>query len=200
VGQEEKNMEVIDSNFCYPPKPLYVPPSSSIFDELDSNEEWVAEVKKNGWRCMIRVTVNGDIILWTRRKTVERSPLPNLRIELKKLSLPQDTILDGELLEHRGMTKETIMIWGMFRWAGKWTNTIPYKEIRERIEKIVPENNPYIIKPKFCFTGKKKFYYDVLKESEENEGIVIKKLAAPVPFSWNDSEKIRTWIKIKENM
>lgn len=147
---------------------------------------------------MVRVTPSNKIELWTRHKTIEMSPLPNLRRELSCLSLPPDTILDGELLEHRGKTKDTLMLWGMFRWDGKWLNTLPYKETMWRMN-FIPKESVHIIKPDFVLEGKKKFYEEVLARGDENEGLVIKKLDAPVPFSFTTTPHVRTMIKVKPN-
>lgn len=191
-------MRVVDKDYIYPAKPIYVPPHSEAFDRLDADTNWVAEVKKNGWRMMVRVTPSNKIELWTRHKTLELSPLPSLRKELTELSLPPDTILDGELLEHRGKTKETLMLWGMFKWGGKWLADLPYKETMWRMS-FIPKDSKCIIKPTFVFEGKKKFYEDVLKQGDENEGVVIKKLDACVPFSFSSTPISRNWIKVKPN-
>jgi len=189
-------MKVSSKNYIYPPKPLYVPPTSKSFDELDNNTNWIAEVKKNGWRCMVHITPDNKLELWTRHKTLELSPLPILRKKIMALQLPPDTILDGELLEHRGTTKETWMGWGMFRWQGQWLNAVPYKEILWRMS-FMPTNDVHIIRPDFVLEGKKKFYEEVLKQGAENEGIVIKRLDAPVPFSFTNCAITRSWLKVK---
>lgn len=187
-------MEVTDKMYLYPPKPLYVPANSEVFNKLDNDPNWIGEVKKNGWRMMVRVTIDNKIELWTRRKTVELQPLPNLRKELAALNLPPDTILDGELLEHRGQTREHMMLWGMFRWAGDWVK-VPYKEVIWRMS-FVP-NTTYISRPKTTLEGKRKFYEEVIKESEENEGLVLKRLDASVPFSFTSCATTRSWLKVK---
>jgi len=146
---------------------------------------------------MVRVDDAGKIELWTRRKTVELQPLINLRKELQVLKLPPDSILDGELLEHRGTTKEHMMLWGMFRWSGEWLRSVPYKEIMWRMS-FVP-TTAYLSRPTFVFEGKRKFYDEVIKQSDENEGLVLKRLDAPVPFSFTSCPDVRTWIKVKAN-
>lgn len=190
-------MEVTDKFYLFPPKPLYVPANSEVFTKLDNDTAWVGEVKKNGWRIMVRVNEEGELALWTRRKTIELQPLLNLRKALQELKLPPDTILDGELLEHRGATKEHIMLWGMFRWAGEWLRSVPYKEIMWRMS-FVPTNN-YLSRPAYVFEGKKTFYEELLRQSEENEGLVLKRLDAPVPFSFTACPDVRTWLKVKAN-
>lgn len=182
----------------YPAKPLFVPATSEIFSRLDNDTNWIAEVKKNGWRCMVRVTPASKIELWTRHKTIEMSPLPNVRSELASLSLPPDTILDGELLEHRGKTKDTLMLWGILKYNGIFYHDIPYKQQMWEVASLVPTTK-HLIKPEFVFEGKNNFYVEVLKGAPENEGIVLKKLDAPVPFSWTSCPSIRTWLKIKPN-
>jgi ATP-dependent DNA ligase len=192
----EVKMNVTDPNYIFPPKPLYVPPSSPTLVELDNDPLWIAEVKKNGWRCMVRVK-DSKIVLWTRHKTIIKDPLPNLRLQLEALKLPDDTILDGELMEHRGKTKEFLMLWGLMRWSGEWIDKVPYQEIMEKMKAIVPVDTQYMGRPASTLLNKKAFYEQTILSGPENEGIVIKKLSASVPFDWSRSKEIATWLKVK---
>lgn len=191
-------MQVTDKSYIYPPKPLYVPPNSEVFNRLDGDTNWVAEVKKNGWRMLIRKDVAGDFALWTRHKTIECSPLPLLRAALPSLNMPCDSILDAELMEHRGKTKEVLMIWGAFRLGGVWQHKVPYKEIMWKVSSIVPKQSLTLTSPEFVFEKKRDFYERIIK-LEENEGLVLKNVNEPVPFSFTSCPNIRTWIKVKPN-
>ncbi len=188
-------MDVEDKDYVYPPKPIYVPFESTLIDDLDNNQNWIAEVKKNGWRCMIRA-IDKKISLWTRHRTIITDPLPDLRKALQDLNLPDDTILDGELLEHRSTTKQVVMVWGIIRWSGKYLDQVPYKEIRNRVGKLIPLS-AYLMTPQYTFKNKKKFYTEVMKDNVENEGMVLKKLSKAVPFAWSSSPSINTWLKVK---
>lgn len=192
-------MKVTDPNYIYPAKPIYVPPNSEVFERLDGDPNWIGEVKKNGWRILIRKDIAGRYELWTRHRTVECSPLPRLRESLHKLAMPPDSILDGELLDHRGKTKETLMIWGAYRLGGKWLRSVPYKQIMWEVSLIVPKQSDTLTTPEFVFEKKKEFYEKVIR-NEENEGLVLKNINEPVPFSFTSCPTIRTWLKVKKSL
>jgi ATP-dependent DNA ligase len=192
--ERKRKMNVEDSSYVYPPKPLYVPPTSALFKELDNDQRWVAETKKNGWRCMVRY--NGKVSLWTRHRTLVTDALPTLRESLKALQVPPDSILDGELLEHRSQTKETYMVWGIIKWRGEWMHTVPYSQIREMLAELLREIPVSIIRPACTTLNKVAFYNTVIRE-KENEGVVLKRLDKPVPFFHNDAKEISSWLKVK---
>ena len=191
-------MNVIDKYFIYPAKPTYIPPTSTLFGKLDNDLNYVAEVKKNGWRCLVR-KIDGKITLWTRHKTTINDALPTLRKELTILKIPDDSILDGELLEHRSVAKDSLMLWGIYRWAGNWYDKVSYYHTRDTLSLLLqPQISTIIFQPKSTLLNKRDFYERILKEDVDNEGIVLKKLDAPVPFFWNSSKEITTWLKVKE--
>lgn len=64
---------------------------------------------------------------------------------------------------------------------------------------FIPTDAKHIIKPEFVFENKRKFYEEVIKKSEENEGLVLKKLDTPVPFGSSSCPDIRSWLKVKPN-
>jgi len=189
-------MNVADPYFIYPAKPTYLPPSSSLFTRLDNDINWISEIKKNGWRCLIR-KVDEKITLWTRHKTTINDELPNLRKTLSQMYIPNDSILDGELLEHRSKAKDSLLLWGIYRWEGGWLNKVSYEDIMGRVKSLVPKNQSCITTPEFVFLNKKAFYETALRTNPDNEGVVLKKLIAPVPFFWKDSKEITAWFKVK---
>jgi len=194
-------VKVRDKSYVFPAQPNYIAPDSNLFTELDNDEGYVAELKKNGWRCMVRVGLDGKIDLWTRRNTMIQDPLPNLRRALADLRMPKDSILDGELLEHRSTVKEQVMLWGAIRLGGKWLSSVPYKDIIGIMAQVVRESE-YVKRAKQVSASKKKFYAEVMagKYGPDNEGLVVKNVSSPVPFGWKNCPTHRLWFKIKPNV
>jgi ATP-dependent DNA ligase len=84
--------------YCYPNLPTWV--DHTTVDNYSPH--YIAEVKKNGWRCLAWRKKEG-LELWTRRHTLITDPLPITRGIL--MELPVDTMIDGELIDKR--TKDT---------------------------------------------------------------------------------------------
>ena len=82
--------------YIYPNLPNWIDPSKVI--DYDKKPSWIAERKKNGWRCLA-VRDEGGLTLFTRRKTIIYDQLPVTRNALQRL--PYATMIDGELMEKR---------------------------------------------------------------------------------------------------
>ena len=145
---------------------------------------------------MVRYKEDGSMEFWTRRKTIIEEPLPDLRRALAGLKVPPDSILDGELLHHRGKTKQTLVLFGMYRWDGQWLSNDTQREIIKRTDALVPDSG-LITKPKRAIYDKKRFYWEALAEDVENEGIVVKRLDSTPEFSFTRCEVVRSWLKVK---
>lgn len=191
--------KVHDSSYVFPAQPIYIAPDSDLFKELDESAGYVAELKKNGWRCMVRVGADKKIDLWTRRGTAIKDPLPNLREALAKLDLPADSLLDGELMEFRSEVKEKIVLWGVIKYESKWMASVPYKDIIEVVKGIVKKDTDFITRAKQVSKEKRKFFAAAMSGElgPDNEGIVLKSLSAGVPFGWKDGPTHRQWFKVK---
>jgi ATP-dependent DNA ligase len=197
---------VADKNYVYPAKPVYIAPDSGLFKRLNNDSDYVAELKKNGWRCMVRVKEDHTVELWTRNKTIIDDPLPNVRKRLFDMKLPPDTILDGELMEHRGKVREQWNAFGAIRVAGKWLSHLPYSDITKIVSDVVKTDKRYIVAARQVKKNKKRLYakveksfYSFLEEGVQSidEGIVIKSLTSPVPFGWRECPKHPSWFKVK---
>ena len=191
-------MKVNDSSYVYPAQAVYLPPDSELFRQLSKDIRYVAEPKKNGWRCMVRVKPSGVIELWTRRNTIIADPLPNLRAQLVSLKLKPDSILDGELMEHRGQIKEQLVLWGMIKWGSKWLSALPYRDVNDMVRGVVSESANIKMAIQ-TIKDKEGFYAKVMlgEYGPGNEGIVIKSMDAPVPFGWKGEATHRLWFKVK---
>src|SRR3972149_7202175 len=91
--------------FYYPCKPNTLSPDSKLFTELDNDPEWIAELKKNGIRCLVEKE-NGKVILWNRFHRIIK-PYPEIIIPLREL--PDGIMLDGELIAKKGETPKLFL-------------------------------------------------------------------------------------------
>lgn len=190
--------KVSDPSYVYPAQPIYVPPDSDMVKGLSDNPLYVAEIKKNGWRCMVRKNNVGNIELWTRHHSIILDPLPNLRKQLELLDVPVDSILDGELMEHRGEVKEQLVLWSAIKWESKWLSAKPYRDAQALLRNHVFDSDNIKLAVQ-QFRAKTAFYEKVMagELGPGNEGIVLKNLDAPVPFGWKNEATHRGWLKIK---
>ena len=167
---------------------------SALFDTLDSDGGWIAEVKKNGWRCLAQKE-SGALTLWTRHRTTINDNLADLRASLSE-QLPDGTIIDGELLNNR--TKEIKGVYYVFdilMFRGRHLVSLPLKERREILETIIKPTPALYLAEQFS-AGKKKLYYTAI-ESPENEGVVLKKLTSLYLGSTSRCLQHPQWLKVK---
>lgn len=192
-------MTVKDECYVFPTQPMYLPPSASIVKKLNNDASYVAEAKANGWRCLVRVDGDGQIFLWTRHATLITDPLHALRGELEGMKLPHDSIFDGELLEHRGKTKGKMVLWGAYRLNGSWLNDVPYGQVTDMVRKIMKPGLKHVSYVDSVLVDKIGFYKALIsgKMGEDYEGIVIKNLKTPAPFSVSRPVVSSRWLKVK---
>ena len=182
--------------YYYPCLPQRLEPSSPYFDELDNNKDWIAEVKKNGWRCMVYRNDN-DVNLWTRHQTLVKEPLIELKLFMKSI-LPPDTILDGELIHYRTKDdKGRLYLFDIIMLAGKLLVNLPLTERRVILEKVVGKVPSFIELSQWTQIGKKNLYHKSI-EGDLNEGIVLKKLSSQYPVSDRKCLENPYWIKVKK--
>jgi ATP-dependent DNA ligase len=190
---------------CYfPCKPNRLSPGSDLFRRLDNDAGWIAEVKKNGWRCLA-CKDGGALTLWTRHHTTINDPLPELRALLTEI-LPEGCVIDGELLQNRTkQIKGVCYVFDLLTLEGTVTN-LPLWRRRRLLEAIFETamlkianrgGNVHPVEVAHQYQiGKVKLYYDSIT-GEENEGIVLKH----VNSTYNASElrclQNPYWLKVK---
>lgn len=181
--------------YLYPCKPNTLTPDSKLFDELDRDIGWIAEVKKNGWRALPTQDENGSLTIWTRHKTLIKDAVPELREALIGM-MPAGTILDGEFINNRTKgVKGKLYLFDILMLEGKLLLDLPLRERRKMLEGVVIEN-PHIELAKQIRVGKKQLYYQSI-EGEENEGIVIKRLDSKYLASEKSCPQHPYWLKVK---
>jgi ATP-dependent DNA ligase len=178
--------------YYYPCKPNPLSAVSKFFAELDRDVSWIAEVKKNGWRCL--VYRENKLTLWTSNKTTINEPLKSLRDSL--MSVPEQTILDGELINFRTADiKGKLYLFDILIFKGKMIIALPLMERRKYLEEAISET-PDIEIAKQVQLGKRKLYYTAIQD-EVNEGIVLKKLNSKYLISDTRCLQNPFWLKVK---
>jgi ATP-dependent DNA ligase len=135
--------------YFYPEKPSLVHRDQPLVGDLAKNDNWIAEPKYNGTRCVLTV-INGDVSFWTRhgeqvkilnKDTVEYIEMVN---EVKE-ALPDKGHFqfDSELRHHKvkGLSFH-LVIWDCFIYNDLYLNRLEYDERRELVLKhfYFPEN------------------------------------------------------------
>lgn len=173
--------------YLYPCKPNPLSPESRFFAEIDRDISWAAEIKKDGWRCM--VYRDKKITLWTRHKTTIQKTL-SFRDSL--LSIPEQTILDGELL------KNSLYLFDILMFRDRLLIELPLFERRKYLEEAISRiSDPAIEIATQVRIGKVKLYYEAIEE-KVNEGIVLKKLDSKYLASETRCLQNPFWLKVKK--
>lgn len=185
--------------YLYPCLPKPLSPNNRYFDELDHDIFWIAEIKRNGWRCLIEKD-NGQIILWTRHHTLVTMPLESLRESL--LNLPDGTMLDGELINYKRIkgSADSLYLFDILYLKNQKIYNLPFRKRRGILElafKDYLSMSKDIELAQQVQVGKKALYYKSI-EGDLNEGIVLKNLSADYPVSEQKCLDNVTWIKIKK--
>ena len=181
--------------YLYPCKPNTLTPDSKLFDELDRDIGWIAEVKKNGWRALPTMSDDGKLAIWTRHNTLIKDAVPELREALAAM-MPPGTILDGEFINNRTKgIKGKLYLFDILVLEGRPLLDLTLRERREMLDSIVIEG-PDIELARQVRVGKKQLYYQSI-EGEENEGIVIKRLDSKYLASEKSCPQHPYWLKVK---
>jgi len=180
--------------YFYPCKPVYIHPDSTTAKQLDNNTDWVAELKKNGWRCL--VYKSGDTVtLYTRHKTIINDPLTDIREYFKQLE--GNFIIDGELIEKRTKHfKGLFYAFDILYKNNKLLVNLPLQSRREILDETIKQHDS-IQKPDWEYVNKLALYQSTLN-SNIDEGIVLKKLDSRYKISNVSCQPYSLWLKIKQ--
>jgi DNA ligase D-like protein (predicted ligase) len=77
-------------------KPRFTEPMyARLVNKLPEGEEWLYEVKFDGYRCLAGKAAS-DVTLWSRRGNLFTEQFPSISAACKRL--PHDTLVDGEIV------------------------------------------------------------------------------------------------------
>lgn len=113
--------------FRYPDKPITTSPEHvSSLNKI----EWLAQCKYDGWRLCIFFDAPNKIRFLSRagNNIAKNTPLPPTVIEqINTLELPNDTVLDAELVGPRGGHKTQICVFDCLALDRKWLPSLAYR-------------------------------------------------------------------------
>ncbi len=183
------------------------PMLATLVDEPFDGEDWIFELKWDGFRAMALLQEN-KVKLISRNGLSFNSRYPSIAEEIEKL--PIEACLDGEivvvddqghpsfqLLQNFARQSKGQLIYYVFDLLylnGRDLKNIPLIQRKEILKSILPENNPKI---KFCdhiAKKGKKFFKEVSKNGLE--GIIAKR----VESRYIEGTRSRSWLKIKTHL
>ena len=186
--------------YLYPCKPNPLSINSPYLDVVDRDKKWVAEVKKNGWRCIIEKD-GGILTLWTgHTKNVISQPFTTIRETFE--CLPDGTMLDGELIFTNRIKDipNAFYLFDVLYWNGQDQTLLPFSKRRVLLELIYKDylcNCADIELAKQVQVGKKELYEQSIGNAL-NEGIVLKHLDSDYKTNTRSGQQNPKWLKVKK--
>lgn len=128
--------------YFYPEKPVLIHRDQALVNELSENDNYVAEPKYNGTRCVV-VCLNGNIEFWTRHgapvKNMNKSaPEYEEMVKEIKSNLPAKGHyqFEGELRHSKVIGVQfKLVLWDCLIYDGEYLNKLTYDERRELVLK-----------------------------------------------------------------
>ncbi|MDQ0174405.1 ATP-dependent DNA ligase [Bacillus chungangensis] len=180
--------------------PMLLRKSEEPFDD----SRYLTELKLDGIRFIYSVGEDGKVRMYTRHKNEVTTRFP----ELKALSLPPGTVLDGELIatdnegkpdfeavmsrfmSRKSVTPVSYVVFDVLQYEGKLTIQLPLLVRKELLAEIVPTDTPLLSKVQFI-EGNGSAYYDAVKE-QALEGIVLKRKDS----RYEIGKRSANWLKV----
>lgn len=173
----------------YPPKPTRATPNSEYHRRIIEDPNWIAEPKKDGDRCLVKITPGGPE-LWSRHGTKTRYGwLQGLANELTEWDLPVGAILDCELC-HEPKPNQDLWVFDVPSAGGTLQHR---REVLEALFEELPESKYIHLVP---WMDKANAYDEAIDTGEE--GVVFKRLDSE--YVWQRSTtnaEISAWVKFK---
>jgi bifunctional non-homologous end joining protein LigD len=172
-------------------------------DELPAGEDWVFEVKWDGYRALGYVR-GGEATLVSRNGNDLTQRFLNVAKELAKAIKTPDCVLDGEIcaLDEQGRPSFSAMqqgkpgtpivyeIFDLLELDGEPLVDLPLRERRKRLEAVLDRRNQTVRLSEQFEDGAA--LYEAAKQ-QQLEGIVAKRLDCP----YRQGKRTREWLKIK---
>ena len=187
--------------YLFPPKPTLITITQPMFQKLENDPDYVAEVKLNGTRLELYVFNSGERFeFWNRHKKVLKyDPSKELVEHLKKIKWQGNCIVDGELMHFKTTNiKHRIVLWDVLIWNDEYQGVKSYAERRQILEDAfgnVAFADLYV-NPQYK-SGFKELYDEHTKK-DEVEGLVMKSLKAKLIVGKRDCPVVKYMWKVRK--
>jgi bifunctional non-homologous end joining protein LigD len=181
----------------------YAPMLATLVDDIPKGDEWVFEVKWDGYRALAYVS-GGEVTLRSRRGNDFTERFATVASALEKAVKTPDCVLDGEVcaLDDEGRSSfsamqqgkpETPLVYYVFdvlEVEGEPLVDLPLEERRERLEQLIDRRNRTVKISEFFDDGKA-----LLAAVREQglEGVIAKRVGSRYVVG----RRSRDWLKIK---
>ncbi len=181
----------------------YAPMSATLVKEVPRGDEWLFEVKWDGYRA-ISYVAGSEVEMRSRRGNDFTEKFERVAKEIPKALKTPDCVLDGEVcaLDEAGRASFSEMqqlkpstplvyyVFDLLEVDGKPVVDLPLEERRARLEKLLDRRNRTIRLSEFFDDGEA--LYEAAKE-QGLEGIVAKRGGS----AYAVGKRTRDWLKIK---
>lgn len=173
--------------------------------ELDADDNYEAEIKKNGSRTVFWNTKDaapkkfGDFVFWNRKKEImSYTPSKELLDELRSLELPNNTHIDLECIDKKTkLIKHQLYIYDLYILGGKLLMD-SLEDRRARLQELLKgKEYQHLSLAKAYPNDFKALYEEVIKE-EVNEGLVIKDKRGKIVWNTKVSPDVSWQIKVRK--
>jgi len=152
VASRAKSRALCCRPFRMPPRPDYVPQLATLVDKPPSGDEWLHEIKYDGYRIGARVRT-GRVSLYTRNGNDWTAAFPEVAEAVAKLGL-DEALIDGEVAvvlpdgrtsfqalqnTRAGDNRGTLVyfVFDLLRVSGKNLESLPLDERKAMLKKLV---------------------------------------------------------------
>ena len=186
---------VNDNRFLFGTKPFEIFYASSLVDEKSEDPDYCAELKINGWRLGLVSDIHGKVTGYQGRG--EKMSFFSISDDFRLEPCSQ---LEGEWVDRRTNQKNQIYWFNLLRYRGEITG-FEDKYRRKLLEEMFPEETKV---GEFSMRVVPRFYsdfrqvYEQYRDNDLIEGLVIKKLSAPLEYSFDKLRKSPSTIKVKK--
>ena len=184
--------------FYYPLKPIRITIDSSVFINCNQDDNYILQVKKNGWR--VQIHKDGDDVKFFTRHNKRMEPMIadadwEMLRQLVRDNVKADSVVcDGEMLHRRGDLKNTIYLWDIFELNNEIVSQ-PYFERKQILNSIVVNHFNFYVAEDYE-SGTFQQVWDKLFNIQEDEGVVIKDRREKHFINYKESHKSSKQFKI----
>lgn len=194
----------------YPNKPY--PATPDMLVDLDDN--WIAETKVGGWRCLLHFDVDArgkpEIRAYTQTHMRFSRALhrdddfePTLAETLAGLHLPHGCVLDGEFMGRRvvdALKHEHIWLFDVhfidYQWIGDLQLKVR-KNVLYKLLQFAPVKHPCRVGTLRGVQGDLLQFYECQRDNPHVEGVVAKRLDSTLVASVAKVELNADWLKCR---